>query len=179
MDGIGPDNWVVPGKWRYTGYWRHATLPRTPDPRKWRFAGPGRIGHSERTDETCPAPTIPKLQRRRRLPSTPRAAARRVAAILEFSRPPNPRFARLYNFYSRRVLPWIGGALSGSREAYRYLPESVGKFPTAPELAEDMRRATRGSGVSRVSSDGTFVSTKYSFTIRCPALGLCHDQNSD
>jgi demethylmenaquinone methyltransferase/2-methoxy-6-polyprenyl-1,4-benzoquinol methylase len=64
-----------------------------------------------------------------------------MAAILEFSRPPNPRFARLYNFYSRRILPWIGGALSGSREAYRYLPESVGKFPTAPELADDMRQA--------------------------------------
>ena len=93
-----------------------------------------------RTDETCPAPTIQKLQRGRRPPSTPHTAARRVAAILEFSRPPNPRFARLYNLYSRRVLPWIGGALFGSREAYRYLPESVGKFPTAPELAEDMRQ---------------------------------------
>ena len=64
-----------------------------------------------------------------------------MAAILEFSRPPNPLFAGLYHFYSRRILPWIGGALSGSRDAYRYLPESVGKFPTAPELADDMRRA--------------------------------------
>jgi demethylmenaquinone methyltransferase/2-methoxy-6-polyprenyl-1,4-benzoquinol methylase len=63
------------------------------------------------------------------------------AAILEFSRPPNPMFAALYNFYSRRILPWIGGALSGSRDAYRYLPESVGKFPAAPELADQMRRA--------------------------------------
>jgi demethylmenaquinone methyltransferase/2-methoxy-6-polyprenyl-1,4-benzoquinol methylase len=64
-----------------------------------------------------------------------------MAAILEFSRPPNRLFAGLYNFYSRRILPWIGGALSGSRDAYRYLPESVRKFPAAPELAEDMRRA--------------------------------------
>jgi len=64
-----------------------------------------------------------------------------VAAILEFSRPPNRLFAALYNFYSRRILPWIGGALSGSRDAYRYLPESVGKFPVAPELADQMRRA--------------------------------------
>jgi demethylmenaquinone methyltransferase/2-methoxy-6-polyprenyl-1,4-benzoquinol methylase len=63
-----------------------------------------------------------------------------IAAILEFSRPPNPAFAALYDFYSRRVLPWIGGALSGSPDAYRYLPESVRKFPTAPELADDMRR---------------------------------------
>ena len=64
-----------------------------------------------------------------------------MAAILEFSQPPNRIFAALYNFYSRRVLPWIGGALSGNRDAYRYLPESVRKFPTPDELAEGMRRA--------------------------------------
>ena len=48
-----------------------------------------------------------------------------MAAILEFSQPPNPLFAALYNFYSRRVLPSLGGALSGSKDAYTYLPESV------------------------------------------------------
>lgn len=62
-----------------------------------------------------------------------------LAAILEFSQPPNPLFAALYNFYSRRVLPAIGGALSGSKDAYRYLPESVRKFPSAQQLAEQMR----------------------------------------
>ena len=64
-----------------------------------------------------------------------------TAAILEFSQPPNAAFAALYNFYSRRILPIIGGALSGNRDAYTYLPESVRKFPTAPELAEEMRQA--------------------------------------
>ena len=64
-----------------------------------------------------------------------------IAAILEFSQPPSRAFAALYNLYSRHILPWIGGALSGSRNAYRYLPESVRKFPRAAELAEDMRRA--------------------------------------
>jgi demethylmenaquinone methyltransferase/2-methoxy-6-polyprenyl-1,4-benzoquinol methylase len=64
-----------------------------------------------------------------------------MAAILEFSQPPNAVFAAVYNFYSRRLLPGIGGLLTGSRDAYTYLPESVRKFPTAPELAEDMRRA--------------------------------------
>lgn len=64
-----------------------------------------------------------------------------MAAILEFSQPPNRAFAALYNFYSRRVLPWIGGALSGAREAYVYLPESVRKFPDAPALAEAMTTA--------------------------------------
>lgn len=64
-----------------------------------------------------------------------------MAAILEFSQPPNATFAALYNFYSRRLLPRIGGLLTGSRDAYTYLPESVRKFPSADELAEDMRRA--------------------------------------
>lgn len=60
-------------------------------------------------------------------------------AILEFSQPPNPAFAALYNWYSRKILPIIGGAISGSRDAYEYLPASVKKFPNAPELAEMMR----------------------------------------
>jgi demethylmenaquinone methyltransferase / 2-methoxy-6-polyprenyl-1,4-benzoquinol methylase len=64
-----------------------------------------------------------------------------TAAILEFSQPRNRAFAALYNFYSRHVLPAIGGLLSGSREAYTYLPESVRKFPGAVELAEQMRAA--------------------------------------
>ena len=64
-----------------------------------------------------------------------------MAAILEFSQPPNAIFGAVYGFYSRHILPWIGGALTGSRDAYRYLPESIRKFPDAPRLAEEMRRA--------------------------------------
>jgi demethylmenaquinone methyltransferase/2-methoxy-6-polyprenyl-1,4-benzoquinol methylase len=59
-------------------------------------------------------------------------------AILEFTQPPNRNFASLYNWYSRNVLPVIGGAISGAPEAYKYLPESVRKFPDAPELARMM-----------------------------------------
>jgi demethylmenaquinone methyltransferase/2-methoxy-6-polyprenyl-1,4-benzoquinol methylase len=64
-----------------------------------------------------------------------------MAAILEFSQPPNPLFAALYNLYSRRILPAIGGAISGSHDAYTYLPESVRKFPAPEELADMMRAA--------------------------------------
>lgn len=63
------------------------------------------------------------------------------AAILEFSTPPNAAFRAFYNFYSLKVLPRIGAALSPNPDAYKYLPESVRKFPGAPELAEEMRRA--------------------------------------
>ena len=60
-------------------------------------------------------------------------------AILEFSTPPNPLVAGVYGFYSRNILPTIGGMISGSKDAYVYLPESVRKFPNADGLAEQMR----------------------------------------
>ena len=60
-------------------------------------------------------------------------------AILEFTQPPNKAFAALYNWYSRKVLPILGGMISGAPEAYKYLPESVRKFPDAPELATMMK----------------------------------------
>jgi demethylmenaquinone methyltransferase / 2-methoxy-6-polyprenyl-1,4-benzoquinol methylase len=64
-----------------------------------------------------------------------------LAAILEFSTPPNPALSRLYDYYSRAILPVIGGWISGSKEAYSYLPESVRKFPGAADLADQMRGA--------------------------------------
>jgi demethylmenaquinone methyltransferase/2-methoxy-6-polyprenyl-1,4-benzoquinol methylase len=62
-------------------------------------------------------------------------------AILEFSTPPNSALAWAYRFYSRAILPAIGGMISGSRDAYTYLPESVRKFPDAEGLADQMRDA--------------------------------------
>ena len=56
-------------------------------------------------------------------------------AILEFTQPPNAAFAAVFEWYSRRILPVLGGAISGAPDAYRYLPASVKKFPTAPELS--------------------------------------------
>ena len=64
-----------------------------------------------------------------------------VAAILEFSQPPNPVFGALYRFYSRRILPLVGGAISGSPDAYAYLPESVRKFPGPEELEQMLHDA--------------------------------------
>lgn len=64
-----------------------------------------------------------------------------ILAILEFSRAPNRLWAALCGFYLRRLLPLIGGLLSGDRSAYRYLPDSVGRFPSPAELAGQMRAA--------------------------------------
>jgi len=64
-----------------------------------------------------------------------------MMAILEFSRPPNPLVRAMNNLYCRRILPLIGGWISGAPDAYTYLPDSVRKFPEAPELGAKMRRA--------------------------------------
>ncbi len=55
-------------------------------------------------------------------------------AILEFSEPRSALFGSLFAFYFRRVLPRIGGIISGNAGAYRYLPNSVQRFPHPPEL---------------------------------------------
>lgn len=60
-------------------------------------------------------------------------------AILEFSHPVVPLFRELFGFYFNRILPLIGGAISGSKGAYRYLPASVSLFPNQEQLATMMR----------------------------------------
>jgi len=60
--------------------------------------------------------------------------------ILEFSEPGSGPLAALFRFYFRQILPRVGGAISGSREAYSYLPASVGRFPSPQELAALMAR---------------------------------------
>jgi demethylmenaquinone methyltransferase/2-methoxy-6-polyprenyl-1,4-benzoquinol methylase len=59
--------------------------------------------------------------------------------VLEFSQPIVPGLRALFDFYFWRVLPRIGGFLSGSRGAYEYLPDSVARFPDQRRLAELMR----------------------------------------
>ncbi|HUY99343.1 MAG TPA: class I SAM-dependent methyltransferase [Thermomicrobiaceae bacterium] len=50
-----------------------------------------------------------------------------------------PRTA--FAWYFDRIVPVVGGLISGDRDAYRYLPRSVGAFPDAETLAEMMRDA--------------------------------------
>jgi demethylmenaquinone methyltransferase/2-methoxy-6-polyprenyl-1,4-benzoquinol methylase len=54
--------------------------------------------------------------------------------ILEFTEPPVGLVGDLYRWYFRRVLPRIGGMLSGDRSAYTYLPKSVARFFRPGEL---------------------------------------------
>jgi demethylmenaquinone methyltransferase/2-methoxy-6-polyprenyl-1,4-benzoquinol methylase len=66
---------------------------------------------------------------------------RGMVAILEFSHPRGVLLSASYGFYSKVLLPLVGAAVSGSREAYTYLPDSIRKFPRAEELAGMMRDA--------------------------------------
>lgn len=61
--------------------------------------------------------------------------------ILEFSRPRNRVFRVLYEFYSYKILPRIGGLVSRDKRAYEYLPASVGEFPAPEEFMAMMARA--------------------------------------
>ena len=49
--------------------------------------------------------------------------------VLEFSKPKMPFVRSLYNFYMKIVTPGMGKLFSKNRDAYKYLDESIRKFP--------------------------------------------------
>jgi ubiquinone/menaquinone biosynthesis C-methylase UbiE len=52
-----------------------------------------------------------------------------------------PVLRQLFSFYFEKIVPLIGGILTGDTTAYRYLPKSVAAFPSSTELVMLMRRA--------------------------------------
>jgi demethylmenaquinone methyltransferase/2-methoxy-6-polyprenyl-1,4-benzoquinol methylase len=62
-------------------------------------------------------------------------------AVLEFSRPANAMLRPVFSLYFTKVLPLMGGLISGSRYAYSYLPASVQKFPDQEQLSLLMEQA--------------------------------------
>ncbi len=61
--------------------------------------------------------------------------------ILELTRPGNPFVRFFYNLYLTKILPVIGGLLSGKREAYRYLAGSISTFLDRETLVSRIREA--------------------------------------
>lgn len=61
--------------------------------------------------------------------------------VLEFGQPQGRLFGALYDFYRRRVLPRIGGMVTGEQDAYEYLERSAGRFPCGDEFVAMMRTA--------------------------------------
>lgn len=60
---------------------------------------------------------------------------------LEFSTTQWPGFKDAYDFYSHKIVPRVGQAIAGDAESYRYLIESIRRFPTMPEFERMIREA--------------------------------------
>jgi demethylmenaquinone methyltransferase/2-methoxy-6-polyprenyl-1,4-benzoquinol methylase len=65
--------------------------------------------------------------------------------VLEFGQPESALFGPLYRWYSRHVIPCVGGLLSGNRGAYVYLDRTAAQFPAGEAFAALLR----GSGAFR------------------------------
>ena len=74
---------------------------------------------------------------------------------LEITLPRTPIFGRLFHFYFFRIVPLLGGLISGRREAYTYLPESVAVFPRPRELRSIMESAGLRNVRYRLAMFGT------------------------
>jgi len=61
--------------------------------------------------------------------------------ILEFTQPPNSIWRRLSFAYCFGLLPWIGGLVSGRRDAYKYLAHSIEAFDSCEKVAERLKAA--------------------------------------
>ncbi len=62
-----------------------------------------------------------------------------IVCILEFSKPVYFPVKQLYGFYSFYILPFLGRLFSKDNSAYRYLPESVEKFPDGNEFLDVLK----------------------------------------
>lgn len=60
--------------------------------------------------------------------------------ILEFTEPGPGLIGQLYRFYCQKILPKVGGLISGDAAAYAYLPKSVARFFRPDEFASLMRQ---------------------------------------
>jgi demethylmenaquinone methyltransferase/2-methoxy-6-polyprenyl-1,4-benzoquinol methylase len=61
--------------------------------------------------------------------------------ILEIPRPADNLFGRLFRLYFHRVVPFVGGLISGQRDAYKYLPASAEAFLCPGELKTEMEKS--------------------------------------
>jgi demethylmenaquinone methyltransferase/2-methoxy-6-polyprenyl-1,4-benzoquinol methylase len=82
--------------------------------------------------------------------------------VLEFGQPSHPLLRALNNIYSRVVLPFIGGMLTGDRAAYTYLPQTAATFPCGEDF---LKRARQSSGLSPMSAQQLTGGIAYLYTL--------------
>jgi len=73
--------------------------------------------------------------------------------VLEFGQPEG-LIRYPYQFYSKHVMPTVGGWISGNREAYTYLPETSAKFPAGDKFLELMDQTESFSSVKAIKLTG-------------------------
>ena len=61
--------------------------------------------------------------------------------VLEFSKPINPVFSKIYDWYSFNVLPKLGSLLANDSDSYQYLAESIRMHPDQDKLKNMMQTA--------------------------------------
>jgi demethylmenaquinone methyltransferase/2-methoxy-6-polyprenyl-1,4-benzoquinol methylase len=61
--------------------------------------------------------------------------------VLDIPRPADTLFGRLFRLYFHRIVPVLGGIISGQRDAYSYLPQSADAFLRPDELKVEMENA--------------------------------------
>jgi len=61
--------------------------------------------------------------------------------VLEFTAPQGPLVRAIYLRYLSRLLPWLGGLVSGDAASYRYLAETILEFPSPPDFRAEMTAA--------------------------------------
>ena len=83
----------------------------------------------------------PRRPRRRAGGDAPGDAPGGLVAALEITRPGVRGWDAMFGLYFNRVVPLIGAAVARDRAAYTYLPQSVERFVTPPQLATMMERA--------------------------------------
>jgi len=74
--------------------------------------------------------------------------------VLEFGQTDLPIFSDLYHFYSEKVLPVLGGWVTGQKEAYQYLQKSSAAFPCKEEFLDLMKQTQAFESVQYHSLTG-------------------------
>ncbi len=62
--------------------------------------------------------------------------------ILELATPDSPIIRPFYNLYTKHIIPWLGGRIAGSREAYTYLPNSIERFPKGKDFLKIIQHSS-------------------------------------
>lgn len=89
-----------------------------------------------------------------------------VLVILEFTKKEHPNLIdRAADFYASKILPYIGGLISGNFKAYRYLPDSIEGFLSTQGLSDELEQA----GFEKLFLKGSLGNVSTLFIYQKPA----------